>query len=1270
MGRITSSVGLITGIPIEETVNKLMELQQRPVQQLVNRTDRLKNEQAALADLTARLLTVQFAFRRLSQESVFEKRDAVSQDPGLISASALGRPPVGTYQFVPVRQAQAQQLLTQGFIGKDALVGSGSISFRQGRKVDEGISLSLLNGGRGVQRGKIRITDRSGGTADVDLRFAQTIDDVLTTINSATDVSVRAELSGDRIRLVDLTGQTSRNLRVQEIGVGGTAQGLGLSEINTGQSVAEGSDVLSLFDSLSLEDVNDGRGIRVDGSLADLRINFRDGSSPLQIDFGSPISAESQSTVETSHVNSGANLRFTAVSEGGAFDDVRIRFVENDQITLGNETVAFDSSDENHKELVFQIAAGKTTADHIVAAVGRDDIVSKLFTVEKTSPLTNASGVTSSESGDARIRFTVKEAGITGDDINIRFVDVADVVAGQETVVFDDTDPENKRLTIGIDAGFTTADDVINAVNGDANISQLFSASLAEGLQRASATTEATNGIDAKVTITANNPGPGDDGIEILFVDDSSVVKGEEVVQYDEIGKKLTFRIENGKSTAADIVRAVVNDPAISELFSASIDTEGSGQGVVTSADSGVTSGGASGLVDIKDSAITFGGASGIISSIDGGTTSGGAGNEVLPERTLGEILNTINNADPARIRAEISSDGDRIVLQDLTEGSGSFRVDSLNDSRAAEDLGLLGNEDGTGRIEGKRLFGGLKTVLLESLNGGRGIGPLGTIQITDRSGSSATVDLSQAQTLEDVLQKINATSAVSVSAEINETGNGIELQDTSGVTDGNFVIVSADEDYQTAEKLQIKADQATNVIGSGDLHLQIVSEATRLESLNNGAGVSKNSFIITDSTGRSEAVNLANPAIETIGDLIQDINSLSINVQARVNDSGDGILLLDQGGGGATLAVREFNGGSAAGDLNLLSPAAVLEIEKSPVQAIDGSFAKKLEFDNTTTLADVAEQINSLGIGLTANILKDGSGSAPFRLSIIGRETGKSTSYIVDSSESSVQINETSKAQDALMLFGASGIDATNGTLVSATSNRFDEVVDGLSLTLNGTSTRTISVSVSASSEALGSSLEDLVTKYNDLQDKLAEYTLVNEDSVIDSGVLHGSSIALRIQAEIPRLLTGLFSGSSSVNSFAEVGINFNDSGKLRFDKDRLTSQFNSNRLGVKDFFRRPVENSEGEEVDLGAAKKLDDLLEAFVGENSSAIISRAQAVNQKVGSNEKRIDVLNARLAVKRERLLREFTNMELAVGKLQGNLQALQAFSPVAPIASVKR
>ena len=65
-------------------------------------------------------------------------------------------------------------------------------------------------------------------SAEIDLRYAVTIDDVIKKINETDGVSVTAVADGDALRIVDDTGSTTSNLRIAEVNSGTTAAGLGL----------------------------------------------------------------------------------------------------------------------------------------------------------------------------------------------------------------------------------------------------------------------------------------------------------------------------------------------------------------------------------------------------------------------------------------------------------------------------------------------------------------------------------------------------------------------------------------------------------------------------------------------------------------------------------------------------------------------------------------------------------------------------------------------------------------------------------------------------------------------------------------------------------------------------------------------------------------------------------------------------------------------------------------------------------------------------------
>src|SRR3954468_19260752 len=156
-GTLASGIGLATGLNIDDTVNKLMSLASQSKNNLTARTQTLSSEKTAFTQLTSLLVAFQFESTQLGKDSVFTARSVTSSNENALSGAVAtdSNPAVGTYSFTPVQTASSQQLLSQGFNSTDA-VGAGSISFGKGGVVDSGISLDQLNGGTGIQRGKVR----------------------------------------------------------------------------------------------------------------------------------------------------------------------------------------------------------------------------------------------------------------------------------------------------------------------------------------------------------------------------------------------------------------------------------------------------------------------------------------------------------------------------------------------------------------------------------------------------------------------------------------------------------------------------------------------------------------------------------------------------------------------------------------------------------------------------------------------------------------------------------------------------------------------------------------------------------------------------------------------------------------------------------------------------------------------------------------------------------------------------------------------------------
>ncbi len=1035
MARIQSNVGLITGIPITDTVNQLIALQAQPRTSLIQRNDKLVQQSTAIAELVALALSVQLSAKKLTSADLFSQRTVTSSDPNKLTAAVTGSVPEGIYHFTPVRQAQTHHLQSSGFAALDQTLGSGTLSFGFGGFVDQPASLDELNGGLGVARGKIRITDRRGDSAVVDLRFARTVDDVLEAVNAADGIDVTAVASGDSFRLIDNTGQTLSNLIVKEVSGGTTAADLGLAGINVAASQATGTDVLSLFSGVSLNRLNDGNGINFSSSLSDLQVTFRDGSPNLLVDFN----------------------------------------------TLGQ---------------------------------------------------------------------------------------------------------------------------------ADAN---------------ASATTNAAGGVNARITFTAVNAGGEYDDVRIVFIDDGGATKGSETVIYDDTDpndKTLTFNIESGQTNADDVIAALAGEPVASLIFTAARATGGDGQG----------------LIDLSDTATTY----------------GGAAVAARTERTLGDVLNVLNSADPNRLKAALSAGGDRIVLTDLTvDGGGTFSTSSLNGGTAAEDLGLTGTATGS-TIASRRLQAGLKTTLLTSLSGGQGLGTLGLLDITDRTGASNSVDLSSAETLDDVFAAINS-AGLGITASVNTARNGIVLTDTTGSTASPLIVANGDG-TNTADKLQIAVNAAQTSVNSGSLDRQSINRSTLLSSLNGGKGVAKGSFLVYDSTGTAKSVNLSTTPITTVGGIIDAINGLNLQVTARINDTGDGIALVDTSGGAGRAEIRDVGTGHAAADLRIAGFAVDTVIDSVPAQLIDGAFTNHITIDADDTLEDLVEKINDQGANVTASIFSSGSGALPFRLTIRSDVSGKAGELLIDASQAGFTLQQIAAARDALLLFG--GSEGTGeGLLAASSNNKFDDLVSGLSITVNGASSDPVTVSVSTTDSKLVSTLQTFVDQYNKLKTKLDDLTFFN-DVDNTTGVLFGSLEALRVENDLATLLSGRFFGVGSIQSLGELGLSLGDDGKLSLDTAKLQAKFAADPDAVEEFFTSET---------LGFAAKLDARIESIAGEENSLLISRSASLSQRIDDNRARIDFMTERLERQREFLLKQFNDLELAISKIQSNLDAISQIQYIPPVFS---
>jgi flagellar hook-associated protein 2 len=195
----------------------------------------------------------------------------------------------------------------------------------------------------------------------------------------------------------------------------------------------------------------------------------------------------------------------------------------------------------------------------------------------------------------------------------------------------------------------------------------------------------------------------------------------------------------------------------------------------------------------------------------------------------------------------------------------------------------------------------------------------------------SATVDLSSAVTVEDMLNAIN-NAEVGVRASINSAGTGIDILN---VTSGT----------------ELRISDATGTTAS-DLGVRSMVPQTELAMLNNGRGVNTvdgDDLQITRSDGSSFNVDLGDA--RTIQDVIDAINTADggAGVTASFATVGNGIVLTDTAGGAGTVTVTAMNFSRAIDDLGLNQPATGNVITGKDVNPVtpDGIFTNLQNLQN-----------------------------------------------------------------------------------------------------------------------------------------------------------------------------------------------------------------------------------------------------------------------------------------------------------------------------------
>jgi flagellar hook-associated protein 2 len=231
----------------------------------------------------------------------------------------------------------------------------------------------------------------------------------------------------------------------------------------------------------------------------------------------------------------------------------------------------------------------------------------------------------------------------------------------------------------------------------------------------------------------------------------------------------------------------------------------------------------------------------------------------------------------------------------------------------------------------------------------------------------------------------------------------------------------------------------------------------------------------------------------------------------------------------------------------------------------------------SNNSVRGVADAINAADAGITAVTVNDGGG---VRLLISSQETGANNSIEIavddtgDGNDGDTEglsrlafnasdnnLSQTVAAQDAIFRI--------NGLSLSSASNTVEEVIDGVDLTLVGTSSGSATtLSISENRAAVRDAIEGFVNSFNSFFTTANNLTRFNAETGV-AGPLQGDFTARSVISQVRNAVTGAAQGiADSFSTIAEIGITSTASGTLEIDDARLDAALADNFNSVAGIF------------------------------------------------------------------------------------------------------
>ncbi|PCK09093.1 MAG: flagellar cap protein [Alteromonadaceae bacterium] len=258
-------------------------------------------------------------------------------------------------------------------------------------------------------------------------------------------------------------------------------------------------------------------------------------------------------------------------------------------------------------------------------------------------------------------------------------------------------------------------------------------------------------------------------------------------------------------------------------------------------------------------------------------------------------------------------------------------------------------------------------------------------------------------------------------------------------------------------------------------------------------------------------------------------------------------------------------------------------------------STSKTITIDSSNnTLSGLRDAINDADMGVQASIVNDGTS---FRL-LISAESGENNQIEITAAEAGGTPTDTDNAGLSRFAFsgtvkqmtqnqaGENAEITVNGLAITRSSNKIDDVVDGLSLDITKKTEvgEVVNVTVTDDKDFAEQTIRDFVTAYNDFLGEIETAIGFDEENDEKGSLANDSlakSIISQLRTNISSTIPGLTEGAFT--TIASIGIRTELDGTLSIDDEDFSAAIESNFEDIQQLFA-PHNSSSASDISVNS--------------------------------------------------------------------------------------